>query len=102
VAVQDAPMPFGVELPALQAWPVGPDDLVRLGVPTLSLAHREDRWRGFAETHELLLGRVPGCEGAVVEVASHLLQIADPGAVAEPVAAFLSRHRLGSRTSVHG
>jgi pimeloyl-ACP methyl ester carboxylesterase len=101
VAVEDAPAPFGVELPSLQQWPVGPNDLTRVGVPTLSLVHREDRWRGFEETHELLFARVPGCEGEVVEVASHLLQIADPGRVAEPVAAFLSRHQPGPSGPIH-
>jgi pimeloyl-ACP methyl ester carboxylesterase len=94
MAVADAPTPFGVELPALQQWSVGPDDLARVGVPTLSLVHQEERWSGFAEIHELLRARVPGCEATTVELSSHLLQVADPRAVAEPVAAFVSRHRL--------
>jgi pimeloyl-ACP methyl ester carboxylesterase len=94
LAVADAPTPFGVELPALQQWPVGPDDLARVGVPTLSLVHQEERWSGFGEIHELLRARVPGCEATTVELSSHLLQIADPPAMAEPVAAFVSRHRL--------
>src|SRR4029453_13025332 len=38
-AAQDAGTAFGVELAALQDWSVGPDDLTRLRVPTLSVVH---------------------------------------------------------------
>jgi pimeloyl-ACP methyl ester carboxylesterase len=93
-AVRDAGTAFGVELPALQAWRVGPDDLGRLGVPTLSLVHSGDRWPGFEQIHRHLIASIPGCEAAVVDVPSHLLHMADPGAVAEPLAAFLGRHPI--------
>jgi pimeloyl-ACP methyl ester carboxylesterase len=93
-AGEDAGTAFGVELPALQGWSVGPDDLTRLRVPTLSVVHTPDPWPGFEETHAFLLAQIPGSEGAVLQVASHLLQILDPSAVAEVVASFLRRHAL--------
>jgi 3-oxoadipate enol-lactonase len=91
-AVQDAPAAFGSELPALQGWPYGPADLAAVRSPTLSVVSSATYWNGFRETHEALLQRIPDCEAAVVPVHSHLLQIADPGSVARPVAAFLRRY----------
>ena len=93
-AVADAVTAFGVELPALQDWPVGPDDLTRLRVPTLSVVHTGDSWPGFEETHAFLLARVPRAEGVVLHLPSHLLQILVPRPIAEAVAAFLHRHPL--------
>ena len=94
-AVDDADTSFGVEVPSLQTWPVQAADLARLRVPTLSLSHSQDAWPGFAQTHGYLLAHVPGCEGATVDLPSHLLQIYDPAAVAGPLGAFLARHPLG-------
>lgn len=93
-AGEDAGTAFAVELPALQGWSVGPDDLTRLRMPTLSVVHTHDPWPGFEETHAFLLAQIPGSEGAVLPVTSHLLQILDPSAVAEVVASFLRRHAL--------
>jgi 3-oxoadipate enol-lactonase len=93
-AVDDAATVFGVELPALQNWSVGPDDLDRLRVPTLSVVHTGDSWPGFEETHAFLLARVADAEGAALDLSSHLLQILDPHPIAEAVAAFLRRHPL--------
>ena len=93
-AVDDAATTFGVELSALPDWPVGPDDLARLRMPTLSVVHTGDSWPGFEEAHAFLLARVPDAEGAELDLSSHLLQILDPGPVAEVVAAFLHRHPL--------
>ena len=92
-AVDDAATAFGVELPALQAWTVGRDELRKITVPTLSLVHVADDWPGFAQIHDILLTVVPGCEGAEVDVPTHLLHIADPSAVARPLAQFLARHQ---------
>jgi len=93
-AVKDAPTAFAVELPAVQQWDVGRDDLGRARVPTLSVVINEPRWPGFGETHAALQDAIPGCEGIVVDVGSHLLQVADPGRVAAVVSAFLARHPL--------
>ena len=91
-------------VPRVAAVAGGPDDLAGVGVPTLSLLHREDRWAGFAETHELLRARVPGCQAATAELDSHLLQIADPRAVAgagRPVAVQPRPALTPSRSSAH-
>ena len=89
-AVRDATAPFRGEVPAVQGWERGLDDLGRLEVPTLSVLGADSTWPGFRETHEALLDRVPDVRGMVVSGATHLLQIANPSAVAETLAAFLA------------
>jgi pimeloyl-ACP methyl ester carboxylesterase len=91
-AVRDADAAFAVEIPSLQGWARGPDDLGRVTQPTLSV-RGGGSWPGFAETHEALLAWLPEGEGLVVPEATHLLQLANPGAVAVGLAAFLARHR---------
>jgi pimeloyl-ACP methyl ester carboxylesterase len=98
-AINDAEAAFGVELNALQQWSVGPADLERISVPTLSLLHVGDDWIGFGQIHEGLLGRVPGCREATVDLGSHLLQIADARLVAEAVAPFIADHSVDSDLS---
>ena len=94
-AVRDAPTAFTVELPAVQDWSITAGDLAGVSSPALSVVNCDQRWAGFGETHDALLATIPGCDGAVVDVASHLLQLADPRPVSAVVAAFLSSHRLG-------
>jgi pimeloyl-ACP methyl ester carboxylesterase len=88
-AVRDAGTAFGVELAALQGWPREATDLENIRTPTLSVVHPDANWPGFGQIQDGLLGRVPGCTGTTVDVPSHLLQIAEPTAVAEAVAPFL-------------
>jgi pimeloyl-ACP methyl ester carboxylesterase len=92
--VRDADAPFAVEVPSLQDWPRGPDDLRRLSQLALSVRSADGTWPGFRETHEALLAWLPDGQGEVVPGATHLLQLANPRAVAEGLAAFLGRHRL--------
>jgi pimeloyl-ACP methyl ester carboxylesterase len=94
--VRDSATAFGSELPALQEWPLGPEDLARIDLPVLTLTHDRDPWPGFAETHAFLPARILRCATAVVDVPSHLLQLAAPAAVADALAAFLSRHPAGA------
>jgi pimeloyl-ACP methyl ester carboxylesterase len=94
--VRDSATAFGSELPALQEWPLGPEDLARIDLPVLTLTHEGDPWPGFAETHAFLAARIPRCAAEVVDVPSHLLQLAAPTAVADALAAFLSRHPAGA------
>ena len=98
-AITDAEASFGVELPALQQWPVGAVDLKRLSVPTLSVVHLEDDWMGFGQIHEGLISSIPDCREATVDLASHLLQVADAGQVAEAVGSFLRERPLDSTPS---
>jgi pimeloyl-ACP methyl ester carboxylesterase len=50
----------------------------------------------FAETYRLLLEWLPKAEGSVLPGASHFLQLEQPRAAADPLAAFFRRHRLSS------
>jgi 3-oxoadipate enol-lactonase len=90
-ACADAGTPFGIEVPSLQAWARGPDDVGRIPRPVLSVLGGGSAWPGFRETHESLLSWISGAQSLVVPHVSHLLQIADAGAVARGVAAFLDR-----------
>lgn len=89
-AVRDADAPFTVEVPALQDWPRGLEDLRRVAQPALSV-RGDGRWPGFRETHQALLDWLPQAEGLTVPGVGHLLQLADPGAVAGGLAGFLAR-----------
>jgi pimeloyl-ACP methyl ester carboxylesterase len=91
-AVADADAPFGVEVPSLQGWPRGPDDVRRVVQPALVVRGADGSWPGFRETQEALLSWLPRGQGLVVPRATHLLQIANPRAVAEGLARFLARH----------
>jgi pimeloyl-ACP methyl ester carboxylesterase len=50
-AARDADAAFGVEMPSLQAWPRGPDDVGAVTVPALSVVNEGAAWPGFRETH---------------------------------------------------
>ena len=91
-AVRDTETSFGVELAALQEWPVGPEDLTRIEMPALSVVHSGKDWVGFVQTHDALVSRLPDCRGATVDLGSHLLQVADPTPVAEALSDFLQGH----------
>jgi pimeloyl-ACP methyl ester carboxylesterase len=93
-AMADADAPFGVEVPSLQAWPRGPDDVRRVVQPAPVVRGADGRWPGFRETQEAVASWLPLGEPLVVPGATHLLQIANPGAVAEGLAGFLARHPL--------
>jgi 3-oxoadipate enol-lactonase len=93
-SVRDADAPFAVEVPSLQTWPRGPEDLRGIVVPALSVVNQGAAWPGFRETHEALLGWLPNAEGAVVPVGGHLLQIEQPAPIAAAITGFL--HRLGA------
>lgn len=88
-AVRDAGTAFGVEVPSVQAWNRGAEDMSRLTTPTLSVVNQGSKWPGFRETHDALLTWLPRVEGATVAARSHLLQIEQPAPVAEAIARFL-------------
>jgi pimeloyl-ACP methyl ester carboxylesterase len=88
-AVRDSGAAFGVEVPSLQGWTRGPEDLCRLAAPTLSVVNDGSAWRGFRETHDRLLEWLPRAAGVSVAARSHLLQIEQPALVADAVADFL-------------
>jgi hypothetical protein len=57
-------------------------------------------WPRFGETHRLLLAWLPHAEGYVLPRAMHLMQLENPPApakaLAEPLAAFWTRHPLST------
>jgi hypothetical protein len=93
-AVADADAPFAVEVPSLQSWPRGPDDVRRVAQPALAVLGADGTWPGFRETQEALCSWLPRGERLLVPQATHLLQIANPRAVAEGLGSFLARHLL--------
>lgn len=91
-AVRDADAPFAVEVPSLQTWPRGPEDLRGIAVPALSVVNQGAAWPGFRETHDALLAWLPSAKGAVVPAGGHLLQIEQPAPIATAITEFLHRH----------
>ena len=94
--VADADTFFGQELPALQQWSFTPEDARRITQPVLAVigAKSQEQDRIWVERHELLLSWLPNVEPFVVPDATHLLQVQNPRAMAEGLAAFFARHPL--------
>jgi pimeloyl-ACP methyl ester carboxylesterase len=92
-AVADADGLFDQELPALMSWTINPDDLRRIGQPTLIVVGAESP-PVFAERQRLLLACLPRAEAFTLPKAGHLLQVEQPNALAEALAGFLGRHAL--------
>jgi len=90
--VADGPAALGVEGPALQAWAFGPDDLGTIAQPALAIYHVDTRIAIFDEVQQALLRLLPHAESLVVPNTTHLLQIENPRAVGEGLAAFFARH----------
>jgi pimeloyl-ACP methyl ester carboxylesterase len=96
-AVADARTTFESELPALLAWRFGKEEVQQVTQPVLSVLGGESEalWPRFGETHCLLLEWLPQGEGSIVPGATHLMQVEQPGTVAEAVTGFLRRHPMG-------
>jgi pimeloyl-ACP methyl ester carboxylesterase len=90
--VKDANAAIGIEAPSLQTWTVMPNDIARITCPVLSVIHVDPYFGGFNQVHEGLMQWLTQCEALVIPNTTHLLQIAQPRAVAEGVAGFLQRH----------
>lgn len=92
--VTDAPASITIEAASLQTWDVTPDDIRRISQPALSVLHVDPVFGGFQQTHEALMRWLPQCEALTIPDTTHLLQIHQPRAVAEGLAAFLARHSI--------
>ena len=93
-AIVDADGFFEHELPAVRAWSFGDSDARRLRAPVLLvMGGRSDDvspiWR---QRHELLLRLLPETETFVLPGATHLLQLQNPAALADRIAAFVASH----------
>lgn len=95
--VADADTFFEQEMPALQQWSFRQDDARRITQPVLAVvgARSLDLDPIWGERHQLLLDWLPNVEQFVLPDATHLLQIENPSGMAEGLAAFFARHRLG-------
>lgn len=96
-AVTDADTFFGQELPALREWPFGPATAARVTQPALVvLGGRSGEVSAvFEQRYELLLAWLPRPEPFILPDANHLLQLQNPSAMAEGLAAFFARHPIG-------
>jgi pimeloyl-ACP methyl ester carboxylesterase len=95
-AVVDARTWFEGELAGQLNWRFGEAEARRITQPTLSVLGGESDalWPRFGETHRLLLGWLPRAEGVVLPGTTHLMQLQNPRATAEALAAFWTRHSL--------
>jgi pimeloyl-ACP methyl ester carboxylesterase len=92
-AVADIDTFFKVEVPALNEWTITADAAARIEKPVLSVVGG-DSPEFFQEGHALIQEWLPQAESLVVPGATHGLQIQNPRAVAEGLAAFLARHSM--------
>jgi len=95
-AVDDADAFFQQELRALREWSFGLEDAKRITQPALDVIGEESQnvsviWR---ERQEVLLAWLPNVEPLVLPKTTHLLQLQNPGGMAEGLAAFFARHAL--------
>lgn len=95
-AVADAATCFEVDLPSALASEFGEAQVRRVAQPTLVVLGEKSvaLHPRFGETHRLLLEWLPKPEGSVLPGASHFLQLDQPRAAAEALAAFFRRHQL--------
>lgn len=94
-AIKDADTFFGIELPALSAWPFGAAEAKGISQPVLSVlgSETEPLWQEIAM---VLRSWLPQVEEHTVDGAGHLLQIQRPQAVAQALAGFFDRHRMAT------
>jgi pimeloyl-ACP methyl ester carboxylesterase len=92
-ATQDADTWFGSYVPALSAWPFGPEQAATISPPVLSVLGAEtERW--FVDGHALLHAWFPQVEDCPIAGVAHLLHMQRPAPVAQGVAAFFTRHPI--------
>lgn len=94
----DADTFFGQELPALQQWSFTREDARRIAQPVLAVigAKSQEVDRIWGERQELLLTWLPNVEPFVLPDATHLLQVQNPGGMAEGLADFFARHPMSA------
>lgn len=92
-AVADARTWFEDEMPALVAWPFGPQQAAAVTCPMLSVLGTASGPLQ-ADARALLHRWFTQCEDADIAGATHLLQIEAPEPVAAAICEFLSRHAI--------
>jgi pimeloyl-ACP methyl ester carboxylesterase len=94
-ALADAGTFFGQELPAVMAWTFGPKEAALIRQPTLVVTGANSI-ATFHERARLLLEWLPNAEPYELPDATHLLQVENPGALAEALRAFFARHPVAT------
>jgi 3-oxoadipate enol-lactonase len=94
-ALADAPTFFGQELPAVMEWKFGPKEAAQVRRPALVVTGANSI-ATFHERGRLLLDWLPNAESYELPEATHLLQVENPGALAEALAAFFARHPIAA------
>ena len=94
-ALRDMDTYFGVEVPALDAWPFDTAAAQRIQRPVLYVLGA-DTQGVYSESLELLRRWIPQTETEVVADATHLLPMQQPAAVADALRSFFDRHRNGA------
>jgi uncharacterized protein (TIGR02118 family) len=101
LAETDADTFFLTELPALQAWRFGAQEVRRIGQPVLTVRGTDSDavapvfGEGIAQLH----GWLPHAESLVVPDATHGLPFMNPGGLAEGLTAFFGRHPLAPQSA---
>jgi pimeloyl-ACP methyl ester carboxylesterase len=92
-AVEDADTFFGVELPALAEWTLGPAQAAEISCPVLSVlgAETQPLW---VEVAGFLRASVPRVEECAVDGVGHLLHVQRSEPVARAMGDFLGRHAM--------
>jgi pimeloyl-ACP methyl ester carboxylesterase len=92
-AIKDAGTFFDVEIPALQQWKFGSEDVGKLTMPALAVVGANSK-AAARESHEALLRAMPQAEEFVAAGAGHSLQMKQPKVVADAVGVFLRKHPI--------
>jgi pimeloyl-ACP methyl ester carboxylesterase len=98
-SIKDADTFFGVELPAIAEWTLGPEQAAAIRKPVLSMVGAETQplWLEIAE---FLRSSLPHVEECTIDGAGHLLQIQRPEPVARAMAGFLRRNAMAGESAV--
>ncbi len=86
-AERDAATFFTSELPGVGAWKFGPAEAAQLAMRVLAVVGGESAPL-FVESHRQLISWIEGAQEALVQDATHLLQMEQPAEVARSIAAF--------------
>jgi pimeloyl-ACP methyl ester carboxylesterase len=97
-AVRDLDTLFGCEFAEPDATLVREEEAPGIGAPVLSIVG-EETGPVFRDSHQRLMQILPRVEALHVQGAAHFVQVEAPRAVAEGIAAFLARHRMGTAAS---
>jgi pimeloyl-ACP methyl ester carboxylesterase len=96
--IRDADTCFGVELPALTEWELGPEQAATIRQPVLSVTGTETG-RLWTEVADFLRSSLPEIEDRKIDGVGHLLHLHDPEPVARAMSEFLRRCSMGGENS---